>query len=69
MISLAYGMGMLLAFTRERPRGAALLQPAPVDARSMGNAAAAGHPPAIVSVTRAGRPLPPEGLKAAGGVA
>jgi hypothetical protein len=27
MISLAYGMGMLLAFTRERPRGAALLQP------------------------------------------
>jgi cell division protein FtsW len=29
MISLAYGMGMLLAFTRERPRGAALLRPLP----------------------------------------
>ena len=29
MISLAYAMGMLLAFTRERPRGAALLQPFP----------------------------------------
>jgi cell division protein FtsW len=28
MISLAYGMGMLLAFTRDRPR-AALLQPPP----------------------------------------
>ena len=27
MISLAYGLGMLLAFTRERPRSAALLQP------------------------------------------
>jgi cell division protein FtsW len=30
MISLAYGMGMLLAFTRDRPR-AALLQPPPAD--------------------------------------
>jgi cell division protein FtsW len=71
MISLAYGMGMLLAFTRERPRGAALLQPAPADARLTGDP---GVSSAVVSVTRAGRPLPAdvgtsEGLKAAGGVA
>jgi cell division protein FtsW len=69
MISLAYGMGMLLALTRERPRGATLLQPAPVDARMTGDPAAEGAPPAVVSVTRAGRPQPVEGLKAAGGVA
>jgi cell division protein FtsW len=42
MISLAYGMGMLLAFTRERPRGAALLQPLPADPEAAGVIAAAG---------------------------
>jgi cell division protein FtsW len=45
MISLAYGMGMLLAFTRERPRGAALLQPLPAE-------------PAAASVTAAAVPGP-----------
>ena len=45
MISLAYGMGMLLAFTRERPRGAALLQPMPVDAGTAdGTPASIPHP-------------------------
>jgi cell division protein FtsW len=39
MISLAYGMGMLLAFTRERPRGAALLQPVEGDPGMAGDAA------------------------------
>ncbi len=45
MISLAYAMGMLLAFTRERPRGAALLQPLAPD-------------PGTASVTRAEAPYP-----------
>jgi hypothetical protein len=40
MISLAYGMGMLLAFTRERPR-TALLQPVTHDP------GVAGVPPAL----------------------
>jgi cell division protein FtsW len=38
MISLAYGVGMLLALTRERPRGAALLQPLPADLGTAGTA-------------------------------
>ncbi|MBO0752457.1 MAG: cell division protein FtsW, partial [Bradyrhizobiaceae bacterium] len=41
MISLAYGMGMLLAFTRERPRGAALLQRPPADPEAASVVAAA----------------------------
>ena len=45
MISLAYGMGMLLAFTRERPRGAALLQPFPAGPESPGLATPAGMVP------------------------
>jgi cell division protein FtsW len=40
MISLAYGMGMLLAFTRERPRTALLQPPAPYPGT-------AGVPPAL----------------------
>src|SRR5215469_7439243 len=44
MISLAYGMGMLLAFTRERPRGAALLQPIPADPGSADGTSASAYP-------------------------
>jgi cell division protein FtsW len=33
MISLAYGMGMLLAFTRERPRSALVGMPDPLPNR------------------------------------
>jgi cell division protein FtsW len=45
MISLAYGLGMLLAFTRERPRGAALLRPIETDPGMTGD---------VVSDTAAG---------------
>jgi cell division protein FtsW len=61
MISLAYGMGMLLAFTRERPRGAALLQPLPADPEAASVIAAAGR-------TGHGRG-PDPGIAAAGGEA
>jgi cell division protein FtsW len=56
MISLAYGMGMLLAFTRERPRGAALLQPIASDTASAGILPAAIPYPA--SAPPSSRPLP-----------
>jgi hypothetical protein len=44
MISLAYGMGMLLAFTRERPR-TAMLQPLPYPGTT--GPGTAGVPPAL----------------------
>ncbi len=50
MISLAYGVGTLLALTRERPRGAALLQPLPVDP------VAARASPAAPAAVLTGRP-------------
>ena len=50
MISLAYGLGMLLALTRERPRGAALLQSRPADLGT------AGASPASPSAVLRGRP-------------
>ncbi len=53
MISLAYGMGMLLAFTRERPRGAALLQPIQDDPKAAGYPGTAGVSPASPAVVRA----------------
>src|SRR5215470_16645068 len=45
MISLAYGLGMLLAFTRERPRTALLQPPYP---------GSAGVPPALDRATGTG---------------
>jgi cell division protein FtsW len=57
MISLAYGLGMLLALTRERPRGAALLQPLAADLGT------AGTSPVSPSVVLAGQ------RRAAGGAA
>jgi cell division protein FtsW len=66
MISLAYGMGMLLAFTRERPRGAALLQPVQDDP---GTASYPGVSPASPAVVRARRPWSREWPKTAGGAA
>jgi cell division protein FtsW len=60
MISLAYGMGMLLAFTRERPRGAALLRPLPAAPEAASVIAAAVPAP--------GRG-PDAGIAAAGGEA
>jgi cell division protein FtsW len=68
MISLAYGMGMLLAFTRERPRGAALLQPIqddPAAAGRSGGAVVAPRPPP----EQAGRSRSQEWPKTAGGAA
>jgi cell division protein FtsW len=63
MISLAYGMGMLLALTRERPRGAALLQPRPSDLGT------AGVPPASLSYPApqaVSRPVPQVAGRASG---
>jgi cell division protein FtsW len=60
MISLAYSMGMLLAFTRERPRGAALLRPLPAAPEAASVIAAA--------VSAPGRG-PDAGIAAAGGEA
>jgi cell division protein FtsW len=57
MISLAYGLGMLLALTRERPRGAALLQPLAADLGT------SGASPVSPSAVLAGQP------RAAGGAA
>jgi cell division protein FtsW len=69
MISLAYGMGMLLAFTRERPRTALLQPPLPYPGT-------AGVPPALypppltgggrVGEERAGRPRSRDPVGAAG---
>jgi hypothetical protein len=67
MISLAYGMGMLLAFTRERPRGAALLQRIEDDPGTAGVPRTAGVSPASPAVVRAGRPRSQEWPKTAGG--
>src|SRR5499427_2465845 len=61
MISLAYGMGMLLAFTRERPRAALLQPPPPYHAPQGGDgregAERAGSPPSQVRVGAAWRAM------------
>src|SRR5262249_56106836 len=58
MISLAYGMGMLLAFTRERPRGAALLQQIQTDPRTTGIGAPPAPPSSPTLAQPAGPPPP-----------
>jgi len=55
MISLAYGMGMLLAFTRERPRGVTLLQPLAVAPEGPGVIAAPPAPGPGIAVAAAER--------------
>jgi cell division protein FtsW len=69
MISLAYGMGMLLAFTRERPRGAALLQPLAADLGTAGGMLASASCPADQELERRGRQEPKGCQHAAGGAA
>jgi cell division protein FtsW len=70
MISLAYGMGMLLAFTRERPR-TAMLKPPPPDHRTADVSAAfpPPYPPPQAGEGRmgaAGRPRSQDGVGMAG---